>query len=172
MGQVQFGVILTPSYIYFTVSELCNSIFSRFPSPKVMTQVAPSQRNLAYEMKVICVGYKRRGNSAQYKPLCPHNSYRMVRVSLLFFCLWHLDSVRSLTISKPCQLGENQICNTPGCVKAANSLLENMDPSADPCDDFYQYACGGFVEKVRIFLILGFLKKINFRPGFLMKKAA
>ena len=39
-------------------------------------------------------------------------------------------------------------CNTPGCITAAHTLIQNMDPSADPCEDFYQYACGGFEERV------------------------
>ena len=25
--------------------------------------------------------------------------------------------------------------------------MEAMDPTADPCDDFYQYACGGWNRK-------------------------
>ena len=42
-------------------------------------------------------------------------------------------------------------CNTPGCITAAHTLIQNMDPSADPCEDFYQYACGGFEERVSFF---------------------
>ena len=39
---------------------------------------------------------------------------------------------------------------TPGCVKAASQILQNMDNSVDPCDDFYQFACGGFIKKTTI----------------------
>jgi len=42
------------------------------------------------------------------------------------------------------------LCLTEGCVKAANMLLENMDQDADPCEDFYQFTCGGFEKRVVI----------------------
>lgn len=35
----------------------------------------------------------------------------------------------------------------PVCVPAAARILENMDPSARPCQDFYQYACGGWLKR-------------------------
>lgn len=50
----------------------------------------------------------------------------------------------------PSALGGSSICNTPGCIKAANDLIQNMDDSVNPCEDFYQYACGGFEQRVRI----------------------
>ncbi|XP_019514074.1 PREDICTED: membrane metallo-endopeptidase-like 1 [Hipposideros armiger] len=40
---------------------------------------------------------------------------------------------------------EDNICTTPGCVIAAARILQNMDLSQEPCDDFYQYACGGWL---------------------------
>jgi len=41
-------------------------------------------------------------------------------------------------------------CVTPGCIGTAHMLLQNMNASVDPCDDFYQFACGGFEERVVI----------------------
>lgn len=42
------------------------------------------------------------------------------------------------------------ICLTPGCIHTASDVLNNMDPSIDPCDDFYQFACGNFIKKTNI----------------------
>uniref|UniRef100_A0A8C0IZX9 Membrane metalloendopeptidase like 1 n=1 Tax=Chelonoidis abingdonii TaxID=106734 RepID=A0A8C0IZX9_CHEAB len=47
------------------------------------------------------------------------------------------------------QYGTNSgsICTTPGCVTAAARILQNMDPTTEPCTDFYQYACGGWLNR-------------------------
>ncbi|XP_003739567.2 neprilysin-2 [Galendromus occidentalis] len=42
------------------------------------------------------------------------------------------------------------LCLTAGCVKAAAQIIENMDATADPCTDFYQFACGGWVQRQNI----------------------
>eukprot|EP00092_Neocalanus_flemingeri_P016471 GFUD01017824.1.p1 GENE.GFUD01017824.1~~GFUD01017824.1.p1 ORF type:complete len:761 (-),score=194.29 GFUD01017824.1:231-2513(-) len=44
----------------------------------------------------------------------------------------------------------SKMCLTPGCVKAAAELIQSMDQTADPCSDFYQFACGGFVAETVI----------------------
>ncbi|XP_060055892.1 membrane metallo-endopeptidase-like 1 isoform X2 [Erinaceus europaeus] len=41
----------------------------------------------------------------------------------------------------------DEICISPGCVLAAARMLQNMDPSKEPCEDFYQYACGGWLRR-------------------------
>uniref|UniRef100_A0AAQ4P348 Membrane metallo-endopeptidase-like 1 n=1 Tax=Gasterosteus aculeatus aculeatus TaxID=481459 RepID=A0AAQ4P348_GASAC len=43
--------------------------------------------------------------------------------------------------------GHNSVCTTADCVTAAARLLQNMDDSVKPCDNFYQYACGGWLER-------------------------
>uniref|UniRef100_A0A7N6F9U8 Membrane metallo-endopeptidase-like 1 n=1 Tax=Anabas testudineus TaxID=64144 RepID=A0A7N6F9U8_ANATE len=41
----------------------------------------------------------------------------------------------------------NNVCTTADCVTAAARLLQNMDKSVKPCDNFYQHACGGWLER-------------------------
>uniref|UniRef100_A0A8C6S3H1 Membrane metallo-endopeptidase-like 1 n=1 Tax=Nannospalax galili TaxID=1026970 RepID=A0A8C6S3H1_NANGA len=42
---------------------------------------------------------------------------------------------------------KGEVCVTPGCVVAAARILQNMDQSKKPCDNFYQYACGGWLQR-------------------------
>ncbi|XP_072676094.1 membrane metallo-endopeptidase-like 1 isoform X9 [Canis lupus baileyi] len=56
-----------------------------------------------------------------------------------------LYAANSRAIQEPKEMGE--ICTTPGCVIAASRILQNMDPSREPCEDFYQYACGGWLRR-------------------------
>jgi len=39
------------------------------------------------------------------------------------------------------------ICTTTECVIAASNLIQAMDLTADPCEDFFQYSCGGWIQK-------------------------
>ena len=38
------------------------------------------------------------------------------------------------------------ICMSSGCVRAAAQILNNMDNRTRPCQDFYQFACGRWIE--------------------------
>ncbi|KAF8944802.1 hypothetical protein BGZ47_003696 [Haplosporangium gracile] len=38
-------------------------------------------------------------------------------------------------------------CKTPQCVNAAKEIMDDMNSKVDPCQDFSQFACGGFYEK-------------------------
>lgn len=53
---------------------------------------------------------------------------------MLFLCILHI-------------LGEHgDVCLTSGCVKTAALVLADMDQTIDPCSNFYEFACGGFIR--------------------------
>lgn len=39
------------------------------------------------------------------------------------------------------------LCLSEACVTVASQMVEAMDRGADPCHDFYQFACGGWMRK-------------------------
>ncbi|RNA08871.1 neprilysin [Brachionus plicatilis] len=43
-----------------------------------------------------------------------------------------------------------EICTTQACIKAAAMIINNMNFSADPCEDFFEFTCGNFVHKTRL----------------------
>ncbi|CAF3338801.1 unnamed protein product [Rotaria socialis] len=45
---------------------------------------------------------------------------------------------------------DNELCVTPYCVKAANYLIESLDETVEPCEDFYHFVCGTWIKNSRI----------------------
>ena len=43
-----------------------------------------------------------------------------------------------------------EVCLTPGCVKAAANILETIDDTKDPCNNFYEFACSTFLQEAVI----------------------
>ncbi|KAL3201781.1 hypothetical protein MRX96_042799 [Rhipicephalus microplus] len=38
------------------------------------------------------------------------------------------------------------VCDTPVCLQRAKIINESLNRSVDPCEDFYSYACGGWMK--------------------------
>ncbi|CAF0889924.1 unnamed protein product [Adineta steineri] len=60
--------------------------------------------------------------------------------------LYYIISNRIINLAKD----TNDVCLSPYCIKAANYLLESIDETIDPCEDFYQFACGTWLKNTRI----------------------
>ncbi|XP_024282525.1 membrane metallo-endopeptidase-like 1 [Oncorhynchus tshawytscha] len=53
----------------------------------------------------------------------------------------------SITEGQQYRSAPSNVCTTPECVTAAARLLQNMDATVEACQNFYQYACGGWLER-------------------------
>ncbi|KAI8645200.1 hypothetical protein BD408DRAFT_382441 [Parasitella parasitica] len=51
------------------------------------------------------------------------------------------------TNSLSSSINSTAVCSTPECAVFAKSILDDMDFNVDPCSDFYQYTCGGWLAK-------------------------
>jgi len=76
-------------------------------------------------------------------------------VSFLFLGLF-LGAYSKLKHSKPIHgvpgghdgnggSGLDSICTSPDCVYASAEILRGIDPSVNPCEDFYRFAAGGWL---------------------------
>ncbi|KAJ8921372.1 hypothetical protein NQ315_002988, partial [Exocentrus adspersus] len=43
-----------------------------------------------------------------------------------------------------------EVCTTPTCVRSSMELLQYIDKKVDPCEDFYRFSCGNFLQKADV----------------------
>ncbi|XP_041911816.1 LOW QUALITY PROTEIN: endothelin-converting enzyme 2 [Arvicola amphibius] len=41
----------------------------------------------------------------------------------------------------------HNICLTEACIRVAGKILESLDRAVSPCQDFYQFSCGGWIRR-------------------------
>lgn len=63
----------------------------------------------------------------------------------LFVCL--LIALWSLPATRRDSPKDDAVCDTPQCVFAAHDILTSLNEAADPCDDFYEFATGGWRQQ-------------------------
>jgi len=58
--------------------------------------------------------------------------------------------IKKSTKPWPPKSGEKDACMTRECIAASHRIFQLMNEEADPCQNFYDYACGGFINKAII----------------------
>ncbi|XP_030058113.1 phosphate-regulating neutral endopeptidase PHEX [Microcaecilia unicolor] len=86
------------------------------------------------------------GNSS--KPGSRNLANQLTRVALfVFICVAGiLGVILLLVIQGLITFDSDKYCLTPECIEAAASIQSKMNQSADPCDNFFQFACGGWLR--------------------------
>ncbi|XP_038629779.1 membrane metallo-endopeptidase-like 1 [Scyliorhinus canicula] len=75
-------------------------------------------------------------------------SWTSIEIALTVVLLLMACAVVALVVMYTAQRDKQlSICLTSDCVASAARIIQNMDPSASPCEDFYQYACGGWLNR-------------------------
>ncbi|XP_053161461.1 endothelin-converting enzyme 2 isoform X2 [Hemicordylus capensis] len=92
------------------------------------------------------VGF-RKGGAPLLSRLGSRIQLKLVLCAIsLFVVLLLLSSVISMGIQYS-RDPSHTTCLTEACIIVASKVLEALDRETHPCDDFYQYACGGWIKR-------------------------
>uniref|UniRef100_A0A1X7TUR9 Endothelin-converting enzyme 1 n=2 Tax=Amphimedon queenslandica TaxID=400682 RepID=A0A1X7TUR9_AMPQE len=61
----------------------------------------------------------------------------LAAIAVLSVRITHLQATSSSN-------SQTNVCTSPSCIKLASNVLQFMNTSVDPCQDFYNYSCGGW----------------------------
>ncbi|CAF3701692.1 unnamed protein product [Adineta steineri] len=73
--------------------------------------------------------------------------YQYIIIFLIFITiLLLLFSLPFIIFSQYYSNSYHQQCSSLACISTSHRIIENLDLNIDPCENFYQYACGGWIN--------------------------
>ncbi|CAF3791141.1 unnamed protein product [Adineta steineri] len=70
--------------------------------------------------------------------------------TIVLATLYGLEKNKASTTTTTTTTVNDEACLTPYCIKAANYLLESIDETVDPCEDFFEFTCGTWLKNHKI----------------------
>ena len=58
-----------------------------------------------------------------------------------------IRSARDVHSDSSSHTSDSNVCRSEACEKVSKYIRDSMDSSKDPCTDFFDYACGGWIQK-------------------------
>jgi hypothetical protein len=84
----------------------------------------------------------------QKKVLSKFTAVEYFRIKLFPFPVLFLKVITEGQERKPVTvIRTKKVCVTPECSELSQRMLSNIDPSRDPCVSFYDFACGGWMQR-------------------------
>ncbi|KAL1917923.1 uncharacterized protein VTP21DRAFT_3757 [Calcarisporiella thermophila] len=71
---------------------------------------------------------------------------RLAIVSMLALSALSGVEARAIPVLQPRQAPQPPVCDSPQCQELAAIYKTYMDPAVNPCEDFYNFTCGGFMK--------------------------
>ena len=66
----------------------------------------------------------------------------------LFILIFSSSVSISIGLNEPLNVSPLKECLSPECIKTSADLLNSMNLNVNPCEDFYEFACGKFNDNV------------------------
>ncbi|KAH0952283.1 hypothetical protein HN011_005253 [Eciton burchellii] len=85
----------------------------------------------------------------------------VILVGLLVVTVIALVAALTLQIAIFRREEHRELCQSEECIKTAARVIDAMDRSVDPCEDFYSFACGGWINKHPIPQSQGFWDQLS-----------
>ena len=97
----------------------------------------------------------------------------LIVIFLLFASLITMNRrMNKLIPAVPSSLFNTSLCTSDRCILVSSSIYKSLNRKVDPCSDFYEYSCGGFIKSTLIpagFPRWGTLNLITYENQLLIK---